>query len=144
MLVTWVRRAWASAFLIAAATAFADPSIPDGFWSSILQIRAGVSDFQGRTVGALFKDVHFHSLDTSGGSSTTFAVTPKSCDGSEVVLQYSILTNGVVTEYFDFHFKYQGQVSILYRLSRGEAKLEGYEQMRRIMKEFYLPSLSYD
>jgi len=143
VLPAWVRRAWFSAFLITAAAAFADPSIPDGFWSSTLQIREGVSDFQGRTVGALFKDVSFHRLDTSS-STMTFAVTPKSFDGSEVVLEYSILTNGAVTEYFDFHFKFKGTVSILYKLSRGEAKLEGYEQMRRIMKELYLPSISYN
>jgi hypothetical protein len=143
VLVRDVRRAWTFVFLSAAAAAFAAPSIPDGFWQSVLQIRDGVSDFGGRSVGAYFKDVSFQSLQTSG-TTTSFTLTPKSFDGSDVVLEYSILTNGVVSEYFDFHFKYKGAVSLLYKLSRGEAKIEGYEQMRRIMKEFYLPSLARD
>jgi hypothetical protein len=143
VLVTRVRRAWIFAFLVVAAVGFADPSIPDGFWQSVLQIREGASDFGGRSVGTFFKDVRFHSLETSGAT-TSFTLTPKSYDGSDVVLEYSVLTNGVVSEYFDFHFKYKGSVSILYRLSRGEARLEGYEQMRRVMKEFYLPSLAKD
>ena len=142
MVIRRVRRACILMFLIAAGACFAEPAIPDGFWQSILQIREGVSDFGGRSVGALFKNVQFHDLDTANGGSTTFTLTPKSFDGSEVILEYSILTNGVVSEYFDFHFKYKGSVSILYKLSRGDAKLEGYEQMRRIMKEFYLPSLA--
>lgn len=139
-----VRRACLVAFLFGAAVCFAEPAIPDGFWQSALQIREGVSDFGGRSVGAFFKDVRFQNLRLANGVSTSFTLTPKSFDGSEVVLEYSILSNGAVTEYFDFHFKYKGLVSILYKLSRGEAKLEGYEQMRRIMKEFYLPSLASD
>ena len=136
------RRACMCILLVAAAGCFADPAIPDGFWQSALQIRDGVSDFGGRSVAAFFRDVRFQTLDIPSGASTTFAVTPKSFDGTEVVLQYSVLNNGVVIEYFDFHFKYKGTVSVLYKLSRGEAKLEGYEQMRRIMKEFYLPSIA--
>jgi hypothetical protein len=139
-----VRRASVAAFLVVAAISFAEPVIPDGFWQSVLQIREEGSDFGGKTVGAFFKDVTFQRLELSNGASTTFALQPKSFDGSEVVLQYSILTNGAVSEYFDFHFKYKGTVSILYRLSRGEATLEGYQEMRRIMKEFYLPSLASD
>ena len=49
---------------------FAEQAIPDGFWQSILQIREGVSDFGGRSVGALFKNVQFHDLDTANGGST--------------------------------------------------------------------------
>ncbi len=142
MVVQRVRRACIVGFFVVAAACFAEPAIPDGFWQSVLQIREGVSDFGGRSVGAFFKDVQFQNLDLANGSSTSFTLTPKSFDGSEVVLEYSILTNGVVTEYFDFHFRYKGSASVLYRLSRGEATLEGYEQMRRIMKEFYLPSLA--
>jgi hypothetical protein len=133
-----------AAFLIVAAGSFAQPMIPDGFWQSALQIREGVSDFDGRSVGAYFRDVRFQRLLLPSGASTTFTIEPKSFDGSEVILEYSILSSGVATEYFDFHFKYEGKVSVLYQLSRGRAKLEGYEQMRRIMKEFYLPSLADD
>ncbi len=128
-------------FLVIAAGCFAQSAVPEGFWQSVLQIREGVSDFGGRTVGALFKDVTFERLQLPTGASTTYEIAPKSFDGSEVVLEYSVLRNGVVSDYFDFHFKYKGQVSVLYKLSRGEAKLEGYEQMRRIMREFYLPSI---
>jgi len=139
-----VRRSCIIAFLIVAAVSFADPAIPDGFWRSVLQIREGVSDFGGRSVAEYFKDVKFRTLELPNGSSTSFELTPKSFDGIEIVLEYSILTNGAVSEYFDFHFTWRGTVSILYKLSRGEANVEGYEQMRRIMKEFYLPSLSSD
>ncbi len=124
-----------------APTAFAEPAIPDGFWSSLLLIRDGVSDFPGRNVASLFRNVSFNDLVLPNGASTTFAIEPLSFDGAEVVLRYSILSNGVPTDTFDFHFKYRGTTSLLYQLSRGEAKLEGFEQMRRIMKEFYLPSL---
>ncbi len=139
-----VQRACIVAFLLVAAVSFADPAIPDGFWRSALQIREGVSDFGGRSVAVFFKDVKFRTLELPNGSTTSFSLTPKSFDGSEVVLEYSILTNGVVSEYFDFHFTWKGAVSVLYQLSRGEAKVEGYEQMRRIMKEFYLPSITSD
>jgi hypothetical protein len=142
MILLRLRRACVVVFLGVAAALFAEPTIPDGFWLSVLQIREGVFDFGDRSVGSFFKDVHFHTLETLSGASTSFSIAPKSFDGSEVVLEYSILSNGVVSEYFDFHFKYKGSVSLLYRLSRGEAKLEGYQQMRRIMKEFYLPSLA--
>ena len=128
-------------FLAVAASGFADGAIPDGFWQSALQIRDGISDFGGRTVAALFRDVQFQQLGLPSGSSMTFTIAPKSFDGADVVLEYSVLYNGVVSEYFDFHFKYKGAASVLYMLSRGEAKLEGYDQMRRIMKEFYIPSL---
>ena len=141
MVLNRARRACVIAFLAVAAASFAEPAIPDGFWQSALQIREGVSDFGGRTVGAFFRDVRFQELSLPNGASTTFEMTPKSFDGSEVVLEYSIINNGIVSEYFDFHFKYKGTVSVLYKLSRGEAALEGFEQMRRIMKEFYLPSL---
>ena len=134
-------RACIIAFLLVAAASFAEPAIPDGFWQSALQIREGVSDFGGKTVGDLFRNVSFRELSLPSGASTTFQMTPKSFDGSEVVLEYSVINNGMVSEYFDFHFAYKGVVSVLYKLSRGEATLEGFEQMRRIMKEFYLPSL---
>ncbi len=137
-----VRRLWIAAFLAVAAGAFAQGAIPDGFWQSVLQIREGVADFGDRTVSSYFRDVTFQRLQLPSGASTTFEISPKSFDGSEVVLEYAVLSNGRVSEYFDFHFKYKGQVSVLYKLSRGEAKLEGYEQMRRIMKEFYLPSIT--
>ena len=139
-----IRRAYIMAFMVVTAFTYAEPVIPDGFWQSMLQIREGVSDFGGRSVGALFKDVQFRSLELANGSSTSFSLTPKSFDGSEVVLEYSVLTNGVVSEYFDFHFKWSGSVSMLYMLSRGGAQVEGYEQMRRIMKDFYLPSIAAD
>jgi len=132
------------AFFGAAVGSFAEPAIPDGFWQSVLQIRDGISDFGGKSVGALFRNVTFQRLEVSSGTNTTFNLAPKSFDGSEVVLEYSILNNGVVSDYFDFHFRYMGSVSVLYKLSRGDAKLEGYEQMRRIMKEFYLPSIATD
>lgn len=127
-----------------ASTAFAESSIPDEFWSSLLLIRDGVADFPGRSVGSLFRDVSFHDLVLPNGASTSFSIQPVSYDGTEVVLRYSILRNGVPIETFDFHFKFRGKTSLLYQLSRGEAKLEGYEQMRRIMKEFYMPSLVFN
>jgi len=139
-----VRCACVVVFLAVAAGAFAQAAIPDGFWQSVLQIREGVSDFGGRSVGKLFRDVRFQNLALPSGASTTFSIKPKSFDGVEVVLEYSVLRNGAVSEYFDFHFRYKGKISVLYKLSRGQAKLEGYEQMRRIMKEFYLPSLVSD
>jgi len=139
-----MRSACIVAFLAVAAGVFAQAVIPDGFWQSVLQIREGVFDFGGTSVGKLFRDVRFQYLALPSGASTTFSIEPKSFDGGEVVLEYSVLQNGAVAEYFDFHFRYKGKISILYKLSRGEAKLEGYEQMRRIMKEFYLPSLVSD
>ncbi len=138
------RRISIVAFLIVAAVAFSESPIPDGFWTSVLQIREGVFDFGGRSVGTLFRDVKFQRLELPSGASTTFAIQPKSYSGSEVVLEYEVLSNGVVSEYFDFHFMYKGAVSILYKLSRGDANLQGYDQMRRIMTEFYLPSLIED
>jgi len=144
MAILRLRRMCIASFLLVTALSYAAPVIPDGFWQSMLQIREGVSDFGGKNVGAFFKDVQFRSLELANGSSTSFSLTPKSFDGSEVVLEYSVLTNGVVTEYFDFHFKWSGSVSMLYELSRGEAKVEGYEEMHRIMKEFYLPSIATD
>lgn len=143
-MIAYVRRLCMAAFFMAAAGSFAEPTIPDGFWQSVLQIRDGISDFGGKTVGALFQNVTFQRLAIPSGVATTFNLTPKSFDGSEVVLEYSIINNGVVSDYFDFHFRYRGPVSVLYKLSRGDAKLEGYEQMRRIMKDFYLPSISTD
>lgn len=139
-----VRCACFCVFLLVAAGAFAQVAIPDGFWQSVLQIRDGVFDFGASSVGKLFRDVRFQNLALPSGASTTFAIMPKSFDGAEVVLEYSVLLNGTVTEYFDFHFHYKGKSSVLYKLSRGEAKLEGYDQMRRIMREFYLPSLVSD
>ena len=128
-------------FIGLAAASSAEPAISDGFWSSLLLIRDGVSDFPGKSVGSLFRDVSFRDMVLPSGASTTFTLQPLSFDGKEVVIRYSIMSNGVATETFDFHFKYRGTTSLLYKLSRGEAKLEGFEQMRRIMKEFYLPSL---
>ena len=137
---------WLSAFVLTfvclSAVSFAEPEIPDGFWTSLLLVREGVSDFPGKSVGSLFRNVNFHELVLPSGASTTFSIQPLSFDGTEVVLRYSILTNGVETEIFDFHFKYRGTTSLLYKLSRGEAKIEGFPQMKRIMKEFYLPSLA--
>jgi len=134
--------AFALAFLCLAAVSFAEPEIPEGFWTSLLLVRDGVSDFPGKSVGSFFRNVSFHELVLPSGASTTFSIEPLSFDGKEVILRYSILTNGVKTETFDFHFTWRGTTSLLYRLSRGEAKIEGFEQMKRIMKEFYLPSLS--
>ena len=128
-------------FIGLAAGSSAEPAIPDGFWSSLLLIRDGVSDFAGKSVASYFRDVSFRDMVLPSGASTTFTLRPVSFDGKEVVIRYSILSNGVETETFDFHFKYRGTTSLLYKLSRGDAKLEGFEQMRRVMKEFYLPSL---
>ena len=125
-----------------AGRSFADATVPESFWRSPLWIRDGVSDFGGKSVGAFFRDVTFQEVVLAQGDVIGFSIACKSVSGSDVILQFSMLRNKVVTERFDFHFRFGAGGTLLYRLSSDRGTVQGYDEMRRAVRLFYLPTIS--
>lgn len=131
-------------FSLLALKSFANDPVPESFWSSPLWIRDGVSDFDGNSVAAFFRNVKFQEVVLPEGDVIDFSIASKSVTGSEIVMELSMLRNKVVAEQFDFYFHYKPEGSLLYKFSSIKGTVEGYDEMRRVMSGFYLPTLSED
>ncbi len=127
--------------VIVAGTGFAAPSLTDAIWSSRLAVKDGVSDFDNRTFGELFRDAKFQQVVTPQGVKVTFELDPKSVGGSEAVIDFVMKKDGVEAERFTFSFHCLGAYTVLYKLSSDRGTIVGSDELLKAMRRFYLPCL---
>lgn len=128
--------------VIAAGTGIAAPIQSDAMWSSRLAVKDGVSDFNNRTFGELFRDAKFQQVVTPDGVKVTFELDPKSVGGSEAVIDFVMKKDGVEAERFTFSFRCLGAYTILYKLTSDRGTVTGSDELLKAMRRFYLPCLA--